>query len=225
MAIVEFRDVYLSYNSYHYVFESVNVKIPNIGITSVVANPGSGKTSFLKLIKGIIKPTRGRVIVMGSDISSADKLKLMNIHSLVSIHFQDTFLISNVDVYNNLALPLLYNTNLSQAEIDREIDRVLDIFDIRSIKYEMPFNLSPSQAKLVSLARAFLKSPRIILLDEPFSSLDSYYRARLVEIMEDFREVSKIIFTTSDSVFIGISDSVISIVDTENGKEVFLQMG
>lgn len=225
MAIIEFRDVYVSYSIGEYVFEEINVKVPNLGITSVVANPGDGKTTFLKLIKGIIKPTRGRVIVMDTDISSADKTKLMRLHSLVSIHFQDTFLISNIDVYNNLALPLFYNTNLSQTEIDKEIDKVLDIFSIKDIKHEMPFNLSYTQSKLVSLARAFLRSPRIILLDEPFSFLDSYYRARLVEIMEEFKEESKIIFTTSDDVFLSICDSAILIVREGNKKEIVVQMG
>lgn len=223
MAIVEFIDVWVSYSLNSYIFEEVNVKIPNLGITSVIANPGSGKTTFLKLIKGIVKPTRGRVIVMDTDVSNADKVKLMKLHSLVSIHFQDTFLISNIDVYNNLALPLFYNTNLTQREIEREIDKVLDIFGIRDIKYEMPFNLSYTQSKLVSLARAFLGAPRIILLDEPFSFLDSYYKARLIEVVEDFRNVSKIIFTTSDNAFLDICDSVVFIISDGEKKEVVLQ--
>lgn len=222
MALIEFRSVYFSYNNKEYVLEGVDLSIPEYGITSIVSSPGKGKTTMLKLIKGILRPNRGSIIVLGINTSIAGKKDLMKLHTRVSIHFQDTFLISNIDTFNNIALPLIYNTNMSQKEIEYEVDKVLDLFDLRYLKYEIPFNLSPTEAKLISLARAFLMSPRIILLDEPFSLLDSYYKTRLLEVMNDFKNVSKIIFTTSEDFFTQNSELIVYILNIEDSRKVYL---
>lgn len=220
-SVVEIRNLYFTYNNRDYIFEGINVSLESYGVTCVISDPGKGKTTLLKLIKGILKPTRGQVIVMDVDISNASKQKLMRLHTRVSIHFQDTFLISNIDVYNNLALPLLYNTNLSKKEIEYEVDKALNLFDIQNLKYDTPFDLSPTEARLVSLSRAFLGSPRIILLDEPFSLLDGYYKARLLEVIDEFKERSKIIFTTSDENLTMSSESILYILTIENSREAY----
>lgn len=225
MALVEFRNVYFTYNLRDYVLEGVDIRVPDYGITCVSSDPGKGKTTFLKLIKGLLLPTRGSVVVLGIDTSRAEKSRMMYLHTKVSIHFQDTFLISNIDVYSNIALPLLYNTNLSSKEIEYEIDKTLELFDLKGLKYEMPFNLSPTETKLISISRTFLRNPRIILLDEPFSLLDSFYRVRLLEIMEEYRTVSKIILTTSDEGIARRFDSIVYIFAEENEKRVCLVEG
>ncbi|MCX8096186.1 MAG: energy-coupling factor ABC transporter ATP-binding protein [Spirochaetes bacterium] len=219
--LVEIRNLYFTYNNRDYIFEGINLTLERYGVTCVVSDPGKGKTTLLKLIKGILKPTRGNVIVMDIDISSAPKSKLMNLHTKVSIHFQDTFLISNIDVYNNLALPLMYNTNLSKKEIEYEVDKALNLFGIQNLKYDTPFDLSPTEARLVSLSRTFLGLPRIILLDEPFSLLDGYYKARLLEVIGEFKEKSKIIFTTSDENLSMASESILYILNIESSKKIY----
>ncbi|MEN2997845.1 MAG: ATP-binding cassette domain-containing protein [Brevinematia bacterium] len=222
MSLIEFRNVYFTYTGRNYILEGVNLSMPERGIVCVVTEPGNGKSTFLKLIKGILLPTRGKVITLDIDTSRADKEKMMQLHTKISIHFQDVFLISNIDIYTNLALPLLYNTNLSQKEIEYEVDKTLDLFDLKTLKYEMPFNLSLTEAKLVSISRAFMRSPRIILLDEPFSFLDSYYKARLIEIMEENKTTSEIIFTTSDEIYTQNSEFVLYILNEGISNKVCL---
>ncbi len=220
MSLVEFRNVFFSYNQRDYIFEDITFSLPESGITSIVSDTGKGKSTLLKLMKGILKPSRGTITVMDIDTSRASKVKMMSLHTRVSIHFQDTFLISNIDVFSNIALPLFYNTNLSQSEIDKEVDRVLDLFNLRYLKYELPSNLSPTESKLISISRAFSMNPRLILLDEPFSQLDAADKLRLIEIMEDYKNTSKIIFTTSEDVTSIFSDSVLYILFVKNSKEV-----
>ncbi|MCX8029844.1 MAG: energy-coupling factor ABC transporter ATP-binding protein [Brevinematales bacterium] len=221
MSSVVFEGVYFSYANRKYIFEDLSLSFEDYGITCIVSDPGKGKSTLLKLIKGILKPTRGRIVVLDIDLSNATKSTLIKLHSRVSIHFQDTFLISNADVYSNLTLPLLYNTSLSKREIDYEVDKALDLFGIKNIKYEMSFELSPTEAKLVSLSRAFLNNPRLVLLDEPFALLDSYYRARLLEVIEEFKGKSKIIFTTSEEVLAMSSESVLYVLSIENSKKIY----
>ena len=217
MSLVRFVDVYFSYNRQDYIFEKVNLSIGEYGVTGVISDIGKGKTTLLKLIKGILKPTAGSVIVMDIDTSRATKRQLMTLHSKVSISFQDVFLISNMNVFDNLSLPLLYNTNLSQKEVENMIDKVLDTFGISSMKYELPSDLSISESKIVSIARAFAGNPRIILLDDPFSLLDKYYLSLVIEQIQRKSKNSKIIFsTTNDSMFYNISDETIFIKDPSN---------
>lgn len=217
MSLVRFVDVYFSYNRQDYIFEKVNLSIGEYGVTGVISDIGKGKTTLLKLIKGILKPTAGSVIVMDIDTSRATKRQLMTLHSKVSISFQDVFLISNMNVFDNLSLPLLYNTNLSQKEVESMIDKVLDTFGISSMKYELPSDLSISESKIVSIARAFAGNPRIILLDDPFSLLDKYYLSLVIEQIQRKSKNSKIIFsTTNDSMFYNISDETIFIKDPSN---------
>ncbi|MFN4245478.1 MAG: ATP-binding cassette domain-containing protein [Brevinematia bacterium] len=220
MGLVEFRNVFFSYNQRDYVFENVTFELPDKGITAVISDPGKGKSTLLKLIKGILKPSKGVVVVMNIDTSRASKSKLMSLHTKVSIHFQDTFLISNIDVFSNIALPLLYNTNLTTSEVEKEVDRVLDLFDLRHLKYELPHNLSPTEAKFISISRAFLMNPRLILLDEPFSQLDSSSKLRLIEIIEEYKNFSKILFTTSDDNLVALSDSIVYILTIMDSKDV-----
>jgi ABC-type transporter Mla maintaining outer membrane lipid asymmetry ATPase subunit MlaF len=217
VSLVRFVDVYFSYNRQDYIFEKVNLSIGEYGVTGVISDIGKGKTTLLKLIKGILKPTAGSVIVMDIDTSRATKRQLMTLHSKVSISFQDVFLISNMNVFDNLSLPLLYNTNLSQKEVENMIDKVLDTFGISSMKYELPSDLSISESKIVSIARAFAGNPRIILLDDPFSLLDKYYLSLVIEQIQRKSKNSKIIFsTTNDSMFYNISDETIFIKDPSN---------
>jgi ABC-type transporter Mla maintaining outer membrane lipid asymmetry ATPase subunit MlaF len=217
VSLVRFVDVYFSYNRQDYIFEKVNLSIGEYGVTGVISDIGKGKTTLLKLIKGILKPTAGSVIVMDIDTSRATKRQLMTLHSKVSISFQDVFLISNMNVFDNLSLPLLYNTNLSQKEVESMIDKVLDTFGISSMKYELPSDLSISESKIVSIARAFAGNPRIILLDDPFSLLDKYYLSLVIEQIQRKSKNSKIIFsTTNDSMFYNISDETIFIKDPSN---------
>ncbi|MGB9621453.1 MAG: ATP-binding cassette domain-containing protein [Brevinematia bacterium] len=222
MGIIEFNNVYFSYNNIEYIFEDVNLEIPESGITAILGFPSQGKTTLLKLIKGMLKPTRGRITVLNIDTSNSIKKQLLFLHRNVSIHFQDTYLISNMNVYDNLALPLLYNTNLSKLEIEYEIDKILNIFELQREKYEMPFNLSPTEAKLISISRAFLGNPKIILLDEPFSSLDKYYTLKLLEISEEYSKKSKIILTTSDDNIANKFNQVIEIIKTNNSNKAVL---
>jgi len=223
VSLVRFVDVYFSYNRQDYIFEKVNLSIGEYGVTGVISDIGKGKTTLLKLIKGILKPTAGSVIVMDIDTSRATKRQLMTLHSKISISFQDVFLISNMNVFDNLSLPLLYNTNLSQKEVENMIDKVLDTFGISSMKYELPSDLSISESKIVSIARAFAGNPRIILLDDPFSLLDKYYLSLVIEQIQRKSKNSKIIFsTTNDSMFYNISDETIFIKDPSN---IYLSKG
>jgi len=149
---------------------------------------------------------------MDIDTSRANKKQLMILHSKVSISFQDVFLISNMNVFENLSLPLFYNTDLSQKEIEKMVDEVLEQFNIQQIKYELPSELSISEAKVISIARAFIGNPRIILLDDPFSSLDKYYLSLVIEQIEEKSKKSKIIFSSSDDEMIyNLSEEMIII--------------
>jgi len=212
VSLIRFIDVFFSYDNQSYVFERLNFSLSEKGIAGVISDVGKGKSTLLKLIKGILRPTIGSVVVMDIDTSRANKKQLMILHSKVSISFQDVFLISNMNVFENLSLPLFYNTDLSQKEIEKMVDEVLEQFNIQQIKYELPSELSISEAKVISIARAFIGNPRIILLDDPFSSLDKYYLLLVIEQIEEKSKKSKIIFSSSDDEMIyNLSEEMIII--------------
>ena len=160
----------------------------------VVGQSGSGKTTLLKSILRMIPYVDGEMLVDGIAIDELD-IKTCNF----AFVDQEVTLYPNKTVYENIAFPLLVNRT-PYEEIDRRVKEIADIMGIRWLLTRKPKQLSGGQQQRVGLARALIKKPDLVLLDEPFSNLDPQIRLQMRELLRNLHQQyhTTILFVTHD---------------------------
>ena len=135
---------------------------------------GTGKSTVIKLIVGLLKPTKGDVLVEGINIGKKIDKELLEIRKKIGFAFQFGALFDSMNIYDNIAFPLKEHTDLSKEEIDKEIDIALNLVGLKphEVNHLFPDELSGGMQKRVAIARTVILKPDIILYDEPTSGLD-----------------------------------------------------
>jgi ABC-type Fe3+/spermidine/putrescine transport system ATPase subunit len=173
---------------------------------SILGPSGSGKTTILHIIAGFVAPDAGKIIKDGVDITNV-RPEFRNI----GIVFQDFALFPFLSVYSNIAFGLKLK-HLPNEEIDEEVHKIADVFDIKDILFKYPDSISGGEKQRVALARAMIVKPDVLLMDEPMSSLDAKIAERLRDELIDFHKKFgiTIIYVTHDQTeALYISDRII----------------
>lgn len=163
---------------------------------------GCGKSTILSLCAAMQKPNKGEIIIKNEPIgmlsdSFASDFRLKNIGFV----FQQYHLLNNQNVLQNLAIPLLVSSK-SYKEIEDKADYLLDLYDLKALKYEVVENLSGGEKSRVAIVRALMNDPDIILADEPTASLDFELSQVFIESVHHLKEQGKsIIIATHDDIF------------------------
>lgn len=176
MALVEVRDVYKSFQRDTQkveVFEDLSLDFEQGSFTAIMGPSGSGKSTLLNLIAGLDKPTSGTISVGGALVSamSASELAAWRARHIGFV-FQSFNLLPVLTAYQNVELPLLL-TRLSRKERDERVRIALDVVSLSDRMDHYPRQLSGGQEQRVSIARAIVADPTLILLDEPTGQLDA----------------------------------------------------
>jgi tungstate transport system ATP-binding protein len=145
-------------------------------VLAVVGPNGAGKSSLLLALARLLKPERGEILFNGQ---STDGMSDLTYRRRIGLVLQEPLLL-DTSVFENVAAGLRFR-HIPKAEITRRVEIWLDRLGIASLRHRPAARLSGGEAQRVSLARAFALQPELLLLDEPFSSLDSPTRARLLE--------------------------------------------
>jgi len=154
------------------VLEGINLEI-NQGETLVIlGGSGSGKSVTLKILVGLIIPDSGKLLFEGQDITRLRERDYYPIRKRVSYLFQGGALFDSMNVYQNLAYPLLEHTNLTHRQILPLVRESLNRVELENVEDLYPSDLSGGMMKRVALARAIINKPEIILYDEPTTGLD-----------------------------------------------------
>ena len=154
------------------ILRDVDFRVQEGEVAAILGMSGSGKTTLLKILSGLTLPDRGRVIIDGEDCTgTVGKVSFMR---------QDSLLMPWKTVLDNIVLPLTIN-GVKKAEAYRRADSYLARFGLEASKNLYPAQISGGMAKRASLLRAHLFSSAILLLDEPFSSLDAITRISIYE--------------------------------------------
>jgi molybdate transport system ATP-binding protein len=142
---------------------------------------GSGKTLTLQSIAGLVTPDAGKISLNGRVLfDSKDKIDIPSRNRGIGCLFQDYALFPHLSVSENVGFGLKKNWGLRLSRQDRRrIDEILEIFEISNLKNSFTQDLSGGQKQRVALARALIRKPYLLLLDEPFSALDTLLRDRL----------------------------------------------
>ena len=160
------------YQRSHLVLSDVNFTLNEGEFVYLIGKTGSGKSSLLKVLYGDFPLQTGQGSVVGMDLKSLKTSKVPDLRRHLGIVFQDFQLLTDRTVEQNLAFVLKATGWKDKATIDKRIDEVLDAVGMLSKKKMMPFRLSGGEQQRVSIARALLNHPELILADEPTGNLD-----------------------------------------------------
>ena len=200
-----------------HALRDVTLELPERRLCVVHGRSGSGKTTLLNMIGGLDRPSRGRVEVVGLEVSSLREEALIEYRrDTVGFVFQSFGLIPILSATENVEVPLRLR-HVEPAERDARVRELLDVVDLGDRANHRPQELSGGEQQRVAIARALANDPRLLIADEPTAQLDSN-RARTVmgvlRRLVDEREVS-VIVATHDPLLIGMADQVVELRDGE----------
>ena len=172
---------------------------------AVLGKSGGGKSTLLRLVLGILRPTKGSVQFNGLEVTRMGRHRLNRMRQKIGMVYQYSALVSSLNVRENLALPLEELTEKNAKEIESIVMEKLELVGMEESKDKMPAELSGGMRKRIGLARALVLNPEVILYDEPSAGLDPVTSASIDELMISLSEkigASSIIVTHEmDSAF------------------------
>jgi phospholipid/cholesterol/gamma-HCH transport system ATP-binding protein len=174
------------------VFDGVDMDIPSGKVTAVMGPSGTGKTTLLKLIGGQLRPEAGRVEVAGQDVHALSKGDLYRLRTRMGMLFQSGALLTDLNVFDNVAYPLREHTRLPQSMIHKLVLIKLEAVGLRGARDLMPNELSGGMARRVALARAIALDPMMIMYDEPFTGQDPISMGVLVKLIRQLNDASRL---------------------------------
>ena len=177
---------------------------------SLLGPSGCGKTTTLRMIAGFMPPTAGSIVMDGREISSPSGVVPPE-HRRMSMIFQSYAIWPNMTVGENVGFGLQVR-KLSRAEIDRRVDKILDVVQMRNLKGRYPAELSGGQQQRVALARAIVVEPEVLLLDEPLSNLDANLREEMrfeIRRLHDEFKITTVYVTHDQSEAMVTSDRIV----------------
>jgi phospholipid/cholesterol/gamma-HCH transport system ATP-binding protein len=174
------------------IFDGVDLDIPRGKVTAVMGPSGTGKTTLLKLISGQLQPASGTVEVDGQDVHALGKDALYRLRTRMGMLFQSGALLTDLNVFENVAYPLREHTRIPESMIRKLVLLKLEAVGLRGARDLMPSELSGGMARRVALARAIALDPMMIMYDEPFTGQDPISMGVLVALIRQLNDASRL---------------------------------
>lgn len=170
------------------IFHDLNLTLTRGEGYLLLGASGSGKTLLLKICAGLFLPAGGEVKVLGVNLAAASQRKLQEVRARIGFVFQDLALISNMAVFDNIALPLRYHTHWSEAKVRARVEEVLTLLAVdRRSDRNIPALLSQEMRRRVALARALVLEPELLLLDQATTGLGDETDQEIAAVLADYQ--------------------------------------
>ena len=193
---IEFKNVTMAYDS-RVILDDVSFVV-NPGETKIVmGGSGTGKSTILKLVLGLIKPDVGSISIDGEEITSYSEREMIAVRRKIGMVFQEGALFDSLSVYENVGFRL-FEQGIPESEIEDTVRRMLRFVNLEQAINMMPSELSGGMRRRVGIARALATSPKLVLFDEPTAGLDPPTARTILELamkLRDLEGVSSIFVT------------------------------
>ena len=193
------------------VLRNISIEVPRFGVSVIMGPSGCGKSTLLNLMSGRIAPHRGSVRVLGTSIADLKESELFDLRRRMGMMFQSNALLTDLNVFENVAFPLRENTDLPESLIEKLVLMKLEQVGLRGTRSLMPSELSGGMLRRVALARAGAMDPELLLYDEPFTGLDPISLgviAKLVRELTDALNTTSVVVSHDVEESLGIADWV-----------------
>jgi phospholipid/cholesterol/gamma-HCH transport system ATP-binding protein len=216
---IEFKDVELAFDE-KVVLDKVSFTVRRGETKIVLGGSGTGKSTIINLVLGLLKPDAGRVIIDGEDVTEFDEPEMMRIRKKIGMVFQEGALFDSLSVYENVAYRL-HEEKVDEDEVEHEVRRMLKFVNLEDAIDKMPIELSGGMRRRVGIARALVGNPSIVLFDEPTAGLDPPTARTICELaikLRDLEDVSSI-FVTHEMNNLEYLSSEYAVVDEQGNVE------
>lgn len=208
--VIEVKDLVRRFGN-RTVLNGINLKIYRGETFVIMGGSGCGKSTLLRHIIGNLKPTSGRVILLGEDITDRYGSELDKVRKKIGMSFQSSALFDSMTVGENVSLPLREHTRLDKSVIDIMVTMKLELVGLRGFENLLPSELSGGMKKRVGLARAIAMDPQIIFYDEPTAGLDPIVAAVVDKLIVDLSkklQVTSVVVTHDMKSVMSIADRI-----------------
>ena len=217
MKLLEIKNIYKSFSGKK-VLTGINLDIESGEISSIFGYSGEGKSTLLKIICGIIKQDNGDIMLNGKSINSLEPYER---HAVLVM--DEPLLFPHMNVFENIAFGSKLSSNKkrhinNKRNILKSAKEIMELLGIRGLEKRYPNEISMGQAQRVSLARALIVNPEIILIDEPFSNLDIISKTKVRKLIKDINnelKISMLLVTHDIEDVLNLSDKMFIL---NNGK-------
>ncbi len=225
--MIQAEDLYLSFGSNH-VLRGVSVRIEDAETFVIAGRSGIGKTVLLRCLAGLLKPDKGSIHIDGEEITTTTKENLLRIRNKIGMLLQQGALFDSMNVYENVAFPLVYHKTFTKQEIKKKVHKYLEVVEMDDYMDLFPKELSGGMTRKVALARAMILEPKYLFYDEPTSGLDpssaGIVESMIIKLKQEM-DITSLIVTHDIELTRYVGDKIALMVDgkitsVENGHEI-----
>ncbi|OIO46991.1 MAG: cell division ATP-binding protein FtsE [Parcubacteria group bacterium CG1_02_37_51] len=216
--MISIKKITKKYGSDYYALKDVSLDIQSGEFVSLVGQSGTGKTTLVKLIIAEEKPTSGRIIIGGWDITKIESYEIPYLRRQIGVVFQDFKLLPKMTVYENVAFAL-QTCGAKKRKITDTVPQVLKIVGLDNKMDRYPHQLSGGEQQRVVIARSLVHRPKLLIADEPTGNLDSINTKEIIDLLLKINEIGTtvLLVTHNREVVNNLKKRVITI---DNGEIV-----
>ena len=194
--MIDFEHVAKRYGGRFEALAHLNFRVDRGEMVFLTGHSGAGKSSLLRLIMRLEKPSRGRVVVAGHDLAKLHASMVPFYRRQIGVVFQDHQLLFDRSIFHNVALPLEIQ-GMEPRDTARRTRAALDKVGLLHREKALPIELSGGEQQRVGIARAVVNKPALLLADEPTGNLDPQLSADIMALFEDFNRIGTTVMVAS----------------------------
>jgi phospholipid/cholesterol/gamma-HCH transport system ATP-binding protein len=198
------------------ILTDINLAFGRGEITVIIGGSGTGKTTLLRMLIGLEKPTSGQILIDGEDIVPLGDTAMNRVRRKFGMVFQYAALLDSMSVLDNVAFPLREHTRLREKEIRERVNGKLEELGLVNVGAVFPSELSGGMRKRVGLARALMLEPQVVVYDEPTSGLDPFTTELVDDMILGARQqhgVTSIVISHDMASAMRIADKIFMLAD------------
>jgi len=188
--IIVFKDVALAFED-NQVLNGISFRLHRGETKAIFGVAGTGKSTILKLVLGLIKPDAGEIYVLGQNVTEMSEQALFDLRRKIGMVFQESALFDSLTVRENVAFRLMEEGGISEQEIEQRVRESLRFVELEHTVDMFPAELSGGMRRRVAIARAIITQPEVLLYDSPTGGLDPVTSTTIVELIVKQRDVYK----------------------------------